>query len=117
MAESAQPAPSAIRVLREQQALELDWPDGHRSRYAAVALRWICPCAYCRGEAGLPGWLDSSPTLTEQQTTLTGGELVGSYAICIFWGDGHRTGYYTWSLLRANCACAECIGQPRGADS
>ena len=117
MAENAQPAPRAIRLLREQQALELDWPDGHRSRYAAVALRWICPCAYCRGEAGLQGWLDSSQTLTEQQTTLTGGELVGSYAICIFWGDGHRTGYYTWPLLRANCACAECVGQPRGADS
>ena len=110
MTESAHQAPSAIRLLREQQALELDWPDGHQSRFDAVALRWLCPCAYCRGEAGLPGWLDANPSLTEQQTTLTGGELVGSYALCAFWGDGHRTGYYTWTLLRKNCSCADCLG-------
>ena len=35
-------------------------PDGLRR----LTLRWLCPCAFCRGEAGLPGWLDSAPTLT-----------------------------------------------------
>ena len=110
----SEPSPSAIRVIREGQRVELDWADGHQSQFDAVALRWLCPCAYCRGEAGLPGWLDANPSLTEQQTTFTGGELVGSYALCLFWADGHRTVYYTWSLLRTNCACAACISVPHG---
>ena len=32
-----------------------------RRRIRPTTLRWLCPCAYCRGEAGLPGWLDSAP--------------------------------------------------------
>ena len=103
------PAPSALRILREAQRLEIDWGDGHASAYDAVALRWLCPCAYCRGEAGLPGALDANPTLTPRQTTLEGGEMVGNYALCLFWADGHRTGYYTWPLLRANCPCGPCM--------
>ena len=35
-----------------------------RPATTAVTLRWLCPCAFCRGEAGLPGWLDSAPQLT-----------------------------------------------------
>jgi hypothetical protein len=72
MQESAQGAPVAIRILREQQRLELDWRDGHVSAYEAIPLRWLCPCAYCRGEAGLPGWLDANPTLSPSQTKLEG---------------------------------------------
>ena len=113
MQEPAQGAPVAIRILREQQRLELDWRDGHQSVYEAIPLRWLCPCAYCRGEAGLPGWLDANPTLSSSQTKLEGGEMVGSYALCLFWGDGHRTGYYTWSLLRQRCACTSCMSAPR----
>ncbi len=60
MQESAQGAPVAIRILREQQRLELDWRDGHQSVY-----------------------------------------------------EGHRTGYYTWSLLRQRCSCNECMSGPR----
>ena len=106
-------APKAIRILRERQVVEIDWSDGHASSYEAVALRWLCPCAYCRGEAGLPGWLDSTPKLTNEQTQLVGGEMIGGYALCLFWGDGHRTGYYTFDLLRDRCACADCIGANR----
>lgn len=49
----SEPSPSAIRIIREGQRVELDWADGHQSQFDAVALRWLCPCAYCRGEAGL----------------------------------------------------------------
>lgn len=106
-------SPSAIRILREQQRLEIDWGDGHTSAYEAAALRWLCPCAYCRGEAGLPGWLDANPTLSKEQTTLAGGEMIGGYALCLFWGDGHRAGYYSFSLLRGHCPCADCFTAQR----
>ena len=62
-----------------------------------MTLRWLCPCAFCRGEAGLPGWLDSAPELTAEQTRLVDLQLVGQYAIAPTWGDGHHTGYYTFA--------------------
>jgi DUF971 family protein len=100
-------APSRIHVDREAGRLEIDWADGHHTVYDTVTLRWLCPCAYCRGEAGMPGWLDSSPTLTPDQTRLVDVQLVGTYALAPTWADGHHTGYYTFEQLRANCPCPE----------
>ena len=100
-------APARIHVDREAGRLEIDWADGHRTVYDTVTLRWLCPCAYCRGEAGMPGWLDSSPTLTPDQTRLVDVQLVGTYALAPTWADGHHTGYYTFEQLRANCPCPE----------
>ncbi len=101
-------APTSIHADRAAGTLQLDWPDGHQSTYETVALRWLCPCAFCRGEAGMPGWLDSAPTLTAEQTRLVDVQLVGNYALCPSWGDGHHTGYYTFDLLRHHCPCPEC---------
>ena len=56
----------------------------------------------------MPGWLDSGPTLTAEQTRLVDVALVGGYAIAPTWGDGHHTGYYTYALLRDRCPCPEC---------
>ena len=105
---AARPAPVTIHADREARELQIAWSDGHRSVYDFVTLRWLCPCAYCRGEAGLPGWLDTEPVLTPEQTRLTDLALVGQYAIAPSWGDGHHTGYYTFQLLRDRCPCALC---------
>ena len=56
----------------------------------------------------MPGWLDSNPTLTAEQTRLVDVALVGAYAIQATWGDGHATGYHTFDLLREMCPCGEC---------
>ena len=95
--------------------LSIGWQDGHATVYDFVALRWLCPCAYCRGEAGMPGWLDSRPTLTPEQTRMVDIQLVGSYAVAPSWADGHRTGFYTFVMLRQRCPCAECSAR-RDAD-
>src|ERR1035437_5985777 len=47
--------PTAINADRDAGLVTIDWADGHRSQYTAVALRWLCPCAFCRGEAGARG--------------------------------------------------------------
>ena len=99
--------PVRIHADRAAATLELEWGDGHRSVYDFVTLRWLCPCAYCRGEAGLPGWLDSNPQLTPAQTQLTDLALVGQYAVQPTWADGHHTGFYTFARLREECPCAE----------
>ena len=100
--------PTRIHADRAAGTLEFDWADGHRSTFEAVPLRWLCPCAYCRGEAGIPGWLDSSPTLSPAQTRLVDVSLVGSYAIAPSWGDGHHSGFYPFRMLRDRCPCPVC---------
>jgi DUF971 family protein len=102
---------SRIHADRAAGTLQIGWADGHETSYDAVTMRWLCPCAFCRGEAGLPGWLDSRPTLTAEQTRLVDVQLVGQYAIAPTWGDGHHTGYYTFALLRDRCPCDACTAR------
>jgi DUF971 family protein len=103
--------PRRIHADRAARELQIDWPDGHETSYDFTTLRWLCPCAFCRGEAGMPGWLDSGPTLTEAQTTLTDLQMVGQYAVAPTWADGHHTGYYTFDRLREACPCAEDVAR------
>jgi DUF971 family protein len=107
--------PARIHADRAAGRLEIEWRDGHRTAYEATPLRWLCPCAFCRGEAGMPGWLDSGPTLSADQTRLVDVQLVGSYAIAPTWGDGHHTGYYSFAMLRDRCPCAECSARRAAA--
>jgi len=100
--------PARIHADRDAGTLLIEWADGHVTTYDAVTLRWMCPCAYCRGEAGLPGWLDTVPTLTPEQTRLTDVGLVGRYALAPTWGDGHGLGFYTFRALRDGCPCDAC---------
>lgn len=103
--------PTRIHADRAAGTLLIEWDDGHASTFETTPLRWLCPCAYCRGEAGLPGWLDSAPTLTAEQTRLVDLHLIGNYAVAPSWGDGHHTGYYTFDLLRHHCPCPECTAK------
>lgn len=108
--------PVRIHADRSAGTLVIEWGDGHVSTYDALGLRWLCPCAYCRGEAGLPGWLDTGPTLTAEQSRLVNVHLIGSYAIAPEWADGHHTGYYPFVLLRDRCPCETCTAR-RSSDS
>lgn len=107
--------PVNIKVDRAAGLLAIDWGDGHRSEFDAVSLRLLCPCAFCQGEAGRPGWLDTNPTLTAIQTQLVDARLVGSYALAPTWADGHDTGYYTFEMLRESCRCSECAANRQPA--
>ncbi len=62
----------------------------------------------------MPGWLDSAPTLTAEQTSLTDLHAVGNYAVSPHWADGHRTGYYPYVLLRDRCPCPGCTARRVG---
>ena len=113
----ATPETTAVSIHAEKadRTLTIEWSDGHRTTYDFEALRWLCPCAHCRGEAGMPGWLDSAPTLTAEQTSLTDLHAVGNYAVSPHWADGHRTGYYPYVLLRDRCPCPECTARRAGS--
>ncbi|MEA2578653.1 MAG: hypothetical protein QOD78_2241 [Chloroflexota bacterium] len=111
---SAETTPVKFHADRAAATLAIEWADGHATTYAFEPLRWLCPCAYCRGEAGMPGWLDSAPSLTPEQIQLTDLHLVGNYAISPHWADGHKTGYYPFTLLRDRCPCPDCTARRAG---
>ncbi|MGM0578780.1 MAG: gamma-butyrobetaine hydroxylase-like domain-containing protein [Myxococcota bacterium] len=100
---------------------EITWSDGHRSVYSPALLRRICPCAECKGTHGGPpkafhilssGQVQGAP----RQIIIEGVEPMGNYAICIHWGDGHKEGIYSWSMLRAECPCSECEERRRSTE-
>lgn len=81
--------------------MRIDWEDGRSSTYTGEQLRWACPCAECRGEAGAPGRLSRVSTLAEDELRVQDVTLVGQYALQIRFDSGHATGLYTFSYLRS----------------
>jgi DUF971 family protein len=86
--------------LDRAQGLTLRWPDGTESAFGLEELRRNCPCAECRGlrEQGLVVGPNPRSLL---KLTAVSAELVGAWGLSITWSDGHSTGIYAWSILRA----------------
>ncbi len=61
---------------------------------------------------GLPGKMASTHELRDEQVELNEVEAVGLFGIRPTWKDGHNTGIYGLSLLRALCLCDECSPRP-----
>ncbi|MBX2990857.1 MAG: DUF971 domain-containing protein [Bacteroidetes bacterium] len=76
------------------------WDDDRESIFTTDFLRGHCPCATClhEQEENRRQGLFSLPIAN--QTELRSLELSGRNAIVITWGDGHKTGIYTWEYLR-----------------
>lgn len=80
--------------------MDIVWEDGVRTSYTGEQLRWACPCAECRGEAGSPGRLDRVKNLSTDDLRIRDVTLIGQYALQIAFESGHSTGLYSFSLLR-----------------
>jgi DUF971 family protein len=98
---AAQPFPVSVDLVRVENLLLIEWDDGGRSRFTGERLRWACPCAECRGEAGAPGRLDAEPDLADPELRLADVVLIGQYALQIAFESGHATGIYTFRHLRS----------------
>src|SRR5207244_13084032 len=94
------PFPTNIDVDRARQVVEIMWEDGAHTTYTGEQLRWACPCAECRGEAGLPGRLSRVKALSAEELRVQDVTLVGQYALQIAFDSGHSTGIYTFTYLR-----------------
>ena len=88
--------------------LRIIWDDGHRGYHTMRLLRKYCPCASCKTEVESNEGKIMLPILKPGQYELKGIETVGNYALQLLWGDGHRTGIYTFDYLRQICECDEC---------
>jgi DUF971 family protein len=100
----------AIRSPRGGRTTEIDWADGHQSRYPHAQLRGYCPCAGCQGHSGEIRYLET----TNAQLELDDIEPVGGYALTFKWFDGHASGIYSFRYLRALCPCESCRGADQG---
>lgn len=104
-------------AISKSTGIKIDWRDGHHSDYTLAYLRDECPCATCTGAHGTepqksnysnPGpFLMFKPALRMENV-----EAVGSYAVRIYWNDGHSSGIYSFDHLRRICPCPECTAQP-----
>ncbi len=100
----------AIRKIEQIDAytLGIEWSDGHIGKWRLSHLRRNCPCAGCIHEWTQEPLLDPKTVSDDiQAETLNS---VGSYALVIYFTDGHSTGIYSWETLRALCQCEECAG-------
>jgi DUF971 family protein len=115
MAATVAPSPVKIKLAGENNTLVVEWSDGHRSAYPYRYLRDRCPCATCTGHDYAPAKPPAStaavlPILGAKPLRPERAELVGRYAVQIFWSDGHSSGIYAFNFLRELCPCPECSG-------
>lgn len=108
--------PQSLTVERAAGLLRIVWQDGHVGTYPLTWLRSNCPCATCREERRAAA-LDTNELKLFSgplpSAAISAAELVGHYAVRFSWEDGHNTGIYVFSALRASCPCGEC--NPNGA--
>ena len=100
--------PTSYLMDEDNRTLYVSWSDGHESKHSYERLRRACPCAWCAGEGGQKGSVDAATVFTPQQTTMYELQMVGRYGLTPVWGDGHRTGIYTYERMRALCECDQC---------
>jgi prepilin-type processing-associated H-X9-DG protein len=103
------PVPTKIKLAAGNDTLSILWADGHASAYPYRDLRDRCPCASCsegggahRPPSNLLPMVGVKPLKPERA------ELVGRYALQVFWNDGHSSGIYSFDYLRSLCPCPEC---------
>lgn len=98
---------SIKRVADEK--IVFSWQDGHVSVFENKFLRNSCPCASCKGETVLMHHYTPMPQVDlPGRNEIKNISQVGSYAIQIFWGDGHDTGIFSFDYLRNICECEIC---------
>ena len=101
--------PTKIKLAAGNDTLSINWSDGHTSAYPYRYLRDHCPCATCREGGGTHQQPSSLlPMLGVKPLKPERAELVGRYALQIFWSDGHSSGIYSFDYLRSLCPCPQC---------
>ena len=82
--------------------LALRWGDGSEQFIQLETLRRACPCAPCAGEVDVMGNLHKGPdqALNAASFQIQKIQMVGGYALQVFWADDHKTGLYSYDLLR-----------------
>ncbi len=87
--------PVEIKMHQKSRELEILFDDGARFHLPCEYLRIYSPSAEVRGHTP-----DSWKLVTGKEgVNITNLEQVGSYALKIYFDDGHKTGLYDWPYL------------------
>lgn len=107
--------PVGIDLDRAADELRIQWQDGRTCAYPLSNLREACPCAECRGGHEFMGRAHDPANILALKPTRSYGveqvELVGNYALQVFWDDGHHAGIYTWDYLYRLCPPEDATAQ------
>lgn len=92
--------PTRIEIIGPELAIA--WEDGDESFLHAEILRRHSPSAENQGEVDILGHRHGGTAPRPYPgVTLLGFDWVGHYAIRLRFSDGHDSGLYSWSYLRA----------------
>ena len=92
--------PKDIQSIGNEIAIA--WDDGSESFISFERLRAASPSAETQGERDILGHLHGGDSRTDfSGVTVDSWSLIGNYAIRFVFSDGHRTGLYSYELLRA----------------
>ncbi|WP_263410359.1 DUF971 domain-containing protein [Terriglobus tenax] len=109
--------PAKVRVhMTTGEGVEIEWKDGHQSKWSFPWLRDACPCATCHEERQHTGRklgeAKAKPAemfaMYQAPAKPMSVEKVGNYALKFKWNDGHEAGIYSWDHLRRVCNCEAC---------
>jgi len=89
------PRPTLIKLHQRSRKLELQFDDGQHFLLPCEYLRVYSPSAEVRGHG--PG--QEVLQVGKEQVNISRIEPVGSYAVRLYFDDGHHTGLYSWSVL------------------
>lgn len=91
--------PSDIQRIGPEIAIK--WNDGSESYITSATLRANSPSAEARGEQDIFGHKYGGEAPRDFTTVeVLGWEKVGNYALRFEFSDGHRTGLYSFELLK-----------------
>jgi DUF971 family protein len=94
-ADKTTPTPTEIKLHQKSRVLEITYADGKTFRLPCEFLRVHSPSAEVRGHG--PG--QDVLQIGKQDVAITRIEPVGTYAVQLYFSDGHDTGIYSWDLL------------------
>jgi len=87
--------PTDIKLHQKSRVLEIAFDDESHFKLPCEYLRVYSPSAEVRGHG--PG--QETLQVGKENVNITAIEPVGTYAVCLFFDDGHNTGIYSWEWL------------------
>ena len=89
------PTPTEIKLHQKSRALEITYADGKTFNLSCEFLRVHSPSAEVRGHGPGQEVLQAG----KREVNISRIEPVGTYAVQLYFSDGHDTGIYSWELL------------------
>ena len=89
------PQPAEIKLHQKSRMLEIEFTNGKRFSFSCEFLRVYSPSAEVRGHSSDQEVLQVGKKNVEIKRI----EPVGTYAVQLYFSDGHNTGIYSWDLF------------------